>query len=60
MHNIDSDVRTTGSEELMSEAGGGGFVEVATECAGSRSGDGPGGTSISVIGATVLRGSVED
>jgi hypothetical protein len=56
MHNIDDDVHTTGPEEWRPDTGGGGFVEMATECAGN----GPGSASLSAIGAAVSRGWVED
>jgi hypothetical protein len=43
MQNTDSDVRTTGSEELTPETGCVAFVEVATELASSRSDANAGG-----------------
>jgi hypothetical protein len=49
MHDIDSDVHTMDSEELILEAGSGGSIEAAMERAGSRSVDGPGSAPISAI-----------
>ena len=57
MHNIDGDVRTTESEERVSEAGGGGSIEVATGHARSRSDDGASSAPISAIVPQGILGS---